>query len=107
MTGTAGRARRRETSLEVLREVRGERSADRPRTVVGTSRLLSWSTGQFPGVAPMVGGARWEQQANIPQAASSGSPILRTSSSDWSPLRLGLGPGRGCAARGQVVVLVR
>ena len=54
MTGAAVRARSRETSLEVLREVRGDRSADRPRTVMDMSRLLSWSTGQFPGVAPMV-----------------------------------------------------
>src|SRR4051795_2234690 len=47
MTGAAARARSRETSLGVLHEVRGDRSADRPKTVVDMSRLLSWSTGQF------------------------------------------------------------
>jgi ribonuclease BN (tRNA processing enzyme) len=41
------------------------------------SRLLSWSTGPFPGVAPMVGGARRARQANFRRRRRTGAELGR------------------------------
>jgi hypothetical protein len=45
---------------------------------MATSRLLSWSTGPFPGVPLMVGVARRERQANFrPERAPGAAGYLR------------------------------
>ena len=76
---TAGLARSRETSLVVLHEVRGKRSADRPRTVVDMSRLLSvhGHTRRGARAAPMMG----EPPGRRNRINEPGGPGSRTCSS--------------------------
>src|SRR3954452_4882572 len=113
MTGAAARARSRETSLGVLHEVRGDRSADRPKTVVDMSRLLSWSTGQFQRRAH--GRGRTPGAASEYSAADVDSLLCRELTAALRRRPAGLGTGRQRArtahrrppARGLVGELIR